>query len=239
MSVLYRIVLTFVFLLASFHAVAADGDKLPARSVLLIPAADPVEYTVTVRTAATMLFPIASLGALSDGRQKSKDLTGLMRAQAPGHGLFLAERVAQRLRAAGYAVRVLEQVDRKPDDPDNIDVESLTFEEDIGLHLQFDAIGFHSGMGTSEYVPKLNIDAYSFPRGAEWYPYSTTLFFGVDARPDKEWAIVAPAGATFPTYEALIGNPASVDTVYRNALDQLAERVVAQFQVQSPLKPVP
>ncbi len=236
---MHRIVLAFTLLLAAFGASAADGDKLPARSVLLIPAAEPLEYTVTLRTAATMLFPIASLGAVADGRQKSKDLTGLMKARSPAHGLFFAERVAHRLQAAGYQVRVLDGLVRNPQDPENIDVENLAFEEDVGLHLQFDAIGFHSGMSTLSYAPKLNVDVYSFPRGAAWYSYSTTLFFGVDARPNEDWAIVAPANATFPTFEALIGDPAAVDAVYRDALDQLAERVVTQFQVQSPLKTAP
>ena len=234
-----RIVLALTFLLVAVGARAADGDPLPARSVLLIPAGDPVEYTVTVRTAATMLFPLASLGALSDGRQKTKDLTALMRTHAPGHGLFFAERVAHRLRAAGYEVRVLESIARRPDDPDNVDIENLAFDEDVGLQLGFDAIGFHSGMGTQAYVPKLNVDVHSFPRGAQWYPYSTTLFFGVDARPNEDWAIVAPAEASFPSFDALISGPAAVDAVYRQALDQLAERVAMQFQAQSPLKATP
>ena len=54
---MHRIVLALTFLLFAAGARAADGDPLPARSVLLIPAGDPVEYTVTVRTAATLLFP--------------------------------------------------------------------------------------------------------------------------------------------------------------------------------------
>lgn len=44
------------------------------------------------------------------------------------------------------------------------------------------------------------------PTGAD-HPFSTTIYHGVDARPNKDWAIMAPDTANIPSFEVLMGEP--------------------------------
>ncbi len=135
------------------------ADLFPVRSVALVPAADPVEYTLTGRTAVAMIFPIASAGVWADSRDKTRAFTSLTKARQPAYGAYLSTLVADRLRAAGYQVRLIEPEHRDPADPDGVDLEALVFDEDIGMQLQFDTMGFYSGMGTLGFAPKVNVDA--------------------------------------------------------------------------------
>ena len=222
-------------LLASALASRAS-DVYPVRSVALVPAADPIEYTLTSRTAAALLIPLASAGASLDARDKTRAFTALTKARQPAYGAYLSTLVADRLRAAGYQVRLIEPEHRDPEDPDGVDLEALVFDEDIGMQLQFDTMGFFSGMGSLAFVPKVNVDAHSFLRSGAENPFSTTIYYGVDARPNKDWAIMAPDTANIPSFEILMGEPERVDAVYRDALKLLAERIANQFMASSPLK---
>lgn len=213
------------------------ADAFPVRSVALVPAADPIEYTLTSRTAAAILIPIATAGVSLDARDKTRAFTALTKSRQPAYGAYLSTLVADRLRAAGYQVRLIEPEHRDPADPDGVDLEALVFDEDIGMQLQFDTMGFYSGMGTLSYAPKVNVDAHSFLRNGAENPFSTTIYYGVDARPNKDWAIMAPDTANIPSFEVLMGEPERVDAVYRDALKLLAERIADQFMMSSPLKP--
>jgi hypothetical protein len=212
------------------------ADTFPVRSVALVPAADPIEYTITSRTAVAIFIPIASAGAWADARDKTRAFTALTKSRQPAYGAYLSSLVADRLRAAGYQVRLIEPEHRDPADPDGVDLEALVFDEDIGMQLQFDTMGFFSGMGTLGFAPKVNVDAHSFLRSGAENPFSTTIYYGVDARPNKDWAIMASDTANIPSFEVLMGEPERVDAVYRDALNLLAERVATQFMQSSPLK---
>jgi hypothetical protein len=231
---LLRALLIAALFATSFVARAAD--TFPVRSVALVPAADPIEYTLTSRTAAVFIFPIASAGAWADSRDKTRAFTALTKSRQPAYGAYLSKLVADRLRAAGYQVRLIEPEHRDPADPDGVDLEALVFDEDIGMQLQFDTMGFFSDMGTMGFAPKVNVDAHSFLHSGAENPFSTTIYYGVDARPNKDWAIMAPDTANIPSFEVLMGEPERVDAVYRDALNLLAERIATQFMASSPLK---
>jgi hypothetical protein len=229
-----RALLIVALFATSFLSRAAD--TFPVRSVAIVPAADPIEYTLTSRTAAALIFPIASAGVSMDARDKTRAFTAITKSRQPAFGSYLSTLVAERLRAAGYQVRLIEPERRDPEDPDGVDLEALVFDEDIGMQLQFDTMGFFSGMGTMGFAPKVNVDAHSFLRSGAETQFSTTIYYGVDARPNKDWAIMAADTANIPSFEILMGEPERVDTVYREALKLLAERIAAQFMKASPLK---
>lgn len=227
-------------LIAAFFATALvshAADTFPVHSVAIVPAADPIEYTLTSNTAAVFIFPIAALGAKADARDKTRAFTDLMKSRQPAYGAYLSKLVADRLSAAGYQVRLIEPEHRDPEDPDGVDLEALVFDEDIGMQLQFDTMGFFSGMGSMGFAPKVNVDAHSFLRNGDENPFSTTICYGVDARPNKDWAIMAADTANIPSFEVLMGEPERADAVYRHALGLLAERIATQFMASSPLKP--
>lgn len=231
---LLRVLLIAALFAASLTVGAAD--TFPVRSVALVPAADPIEYTLTSRTAVALFVPIASAGVWADSREKTRAFTALTKSRQPAYGAYLSTLVAERLRAAGYQVRLIEPENRNPEDPDGVDLEALVFDEDIGMQLQFDTMGFFSGMGSMGFAPKVNVDAHSFLRSGAENPFSTTIYYGVDARPNKDWAIMAPDAANIPSFEVLMGEPERVDAVYREALKLLAERIATQFMTSSPLK---
>jgi hypothetical protein len=231
---LIRALLIAALIATSLASLASD--IYPVRSVAIVPAADPIEYTLTSRTAAAIFIPLASAGASLDARDKTRAFTALTKARQPAYGVYLTTLVADRLRAAGYQVRLIEPENRDPEDPDGVDLEALVFDEDIGMQLQFDTMGFFSGMGSLAFAPKVNVDAHSFLRSGAENPFSTTIYYGVDARPNKDWAIMAPDTANIPSFEILMGEPERVDAVYRDALKLLAERIANQFMTSSPLK---
>lgn len=104
------------------------------------------------------------------------------------------------------------------------------------VHVRFDTMVFFSGMDTLGFAPRANADAHSFLRSGAESPSSTPIYYGIDTRPKKDWAIRAPDTANIPSFEILMGEPERVDTVYRDALKLLAERIAKHFISSSPLK---
>jgi len=230
---MYRIARLLVMSLVSVSAHAAD--PIPVRSVALIPASEPLEYNITLRSSVQFLIPLVATATHSDGKKKTKSFTDLLKSKAPNHGAYLTDQIAERLRSGGYQVVVLNDIARPADDPDSIDYEKLAFENDIALQVRIEGIGFYSGFGSASYVPKVNVGALSFTRRGAKYPYEASVCYGVDAKPGKDWAILSPESFNYPTFEALTADPSAVDAIYREALSKIAERVVAQFRASSPL----
>ena len=146
----------------------------------------------------------------------------------------MTNEVAERLRGQGYVVSVLSSIQRQPDSPDSIDYKKLDFAEDIALQLWFEEVGFYSGFGQTSFGPKLNVSAIAFTKGGKSYPYETTIYYGVDAKPGKDWAIVAPDTAYFASFELLLSAVPAVDELYRDALRKVADRVVTQLKLALP-----
>lgn len=230
---IHRVVPLICLAVAPIFARAAE--PVPVRSVALIPASEPAEYTVTLQSSAQFLIPLVATATHLDGKAKTKTFSDLLKSKSLAHGAFLTAQVAEKLRAGGYRVAVLDNLTRPADDPDSIDYEKLVFEGDIALQVRIEAIGFHSGFGSAAYLPKVNVGAMSFTRQGKEFPYEGSVYFGVDAKPGKDWAIVSPESASYPTYEALSSSASAVDAIYREALSRIAERVVTQFKAASPL----
>ena len=213
----------------------AEGP-LAVRTVALIPATDPTSYELTVKTAMTFFIPLAGTAAHFDAKQKTKDFNARLKPLGLALGSSLNARLVEKLTAAGYEVTVLENVPRTPDSPDWVDYETIDFKEDIGLHVRIDAIGYQSGMGSAAFVPRLNVSATSFTRKATEYPYEKSIYYGSDARPGKDWAIVSPESANAPSFEALMADPASSSRTFSEASEQVLDRIVAEFKASSPPK---
>lgn len=225
---------------ALLSAAAQSADVKPVRTVALVPAAEPLEYNITIKSAATFFIPLVGTATHMEGRANSRTFTEMMRTKAATpHGAYLTAQLAERLRGLGYQVSVLENLQRPKDDPDGIDTEKLAFDADVALQVRIDAIGYYSGFGSPAFVPKLNVSAMSFtPKGAT-YPYEGTVYYGLDAKPKQDWAIVSPPAYNITTFDEMAANPGKVDAVYREALEQIAERVVGQFKMVSPVAAAP
>lgn len=227
-----RIIATLLSFAAFTTAMA--GEPVRVRTVAIVQPVEPTEYEVTVKSSVSFLIPLAATATHFDSKKKTQTFTELIKAQGGNFGEFFSERVAEKLVAAGYQVKVLSEVTRPPKSPDSVDYEALDFSEDIALHLRLDAIGFYSGFGSSDYVPKVNVSGISFTRKGKDYPYEGNLHFGVDARAGKDWAIASTKEDNFPSFDALIAEPKKADAIVREALTKLAERLVLQFKAASP-----
>ena len=224
-------------ILTLFVAAAQAADNKPVREIALVPAAEPIEYEITYRSSAQFLIPLVAMATHSESKQKTKSFTDALKTKGFNHGTYLTDMLAERLRAIGYRVTVLSNIPRSPDDPDSIDYEKLSFAGDIALQVRIEAIGYYSGFGSNAFVPKVNVGAISFTPGGINYPYEASVYYGVDAKPGKDWAISSPETANYETYEALTADLKAVDAIYRDALSKIADRVVSQFKVTSPLAP--
>lgn len=223
-----------MLLVAALHLQALAAT--PVQTISLIPVADPSEYTITVKSSFSVLIPLVATATHFDGKDKTKLFTEAMKNLQIDHGAYLTGKVAEKLRDSGYRVSILNDVERSKDDPNSIEYEKVRFDTDVALFIRFDAVGFHSGFGSTSYVPKVNVTAFAFPQGAETYPYEGTVYYGVDARAGKDWAIVSPESANVDTFDTLMAEPQRSVRIYAQALDQIAERIAAQFKAAIPGK---
>jgi energy-coupling factor transporter transmembrane protein EcfT len=95
--------------------------KLTLKSIALVPATNPQEFALTGASAAQFIVPLAATVQRIDGKQKTRAFTQQRQAKNLSMGSSLTEATAKALRAQGFEVQVLEQVERLKDSPDNVD----------------------------------------------------------------------------------------------------------------------
>lgn len=95
---------------------------------------------------------------------------------------------------------------RATDDPDSVDYDKIHTEADAIVHLTILEVGVYSSGYSLYYIPRVNASAKIWVNSQEDSLYRDNIYYGVDARKGKTWAIVPDPKFSCRTFEAVMSS---------------------------------
>ena len=220
--------------LASLVACAAKpkyAGKPVVTKIALIPATDPLTLTLQNQNGVVQtLFPIAALGFHLDSKAKAKLFNERMASRPLALAPSVTTIVVEALRGAGYAVEVLDGLVRPADDPDDIDYEKIRTDAEAIVQVRVNEVGMFSSKLSPDYLPRVNVDGKLYIRSRADSIYDETLYYGVDAKEGKAWAIVSDKRYVYPSFEDVMSRIEELRAVFADATIALAHLLARQLQ---------
>ena len=205
------------------------APKPTIRSIAIIPATDPAWYSFENVNAIVYAVPVTFFANKLDSRHKAKLFNDKLKSQPLPLGSALTENVAAALRSDGFTVEILSEVKRPPDDPDNVDYDSVATKADAILHLKIDEVGLYSSHTSTNYIPRVNASAKLFVKDQDDDIYEEELYYGVDAKKGKAWAIMPDAKFAYPSFEAVMTDTDDIRTAFETGMREIGQRISAQI----------
>lgn len=226
----------FAIMVVGLSACAAHPNiavsKPAIHSIAIIPASNPSVYSFENATPPVG-YPFQYWVNKSDSRSKAKLFNDKMSEPPLNLGETLTKEVAAALRERGFEVEILSNVQRPPKEPDNVDYDKVDAHADAILHVWIDEVGLYSSHTSTDYIPRVNINARLFVKGREDNIYGDDLYYGVDAKKGKEWAILPDPKFAYPTFGAVMGNLTSVRSSFQEGTSAIVSKIAQQI-VDSP-----
>ena len=215
---------------ASSRKVETLGPRPVVKTIAVLPIKDPGKFALENRNLARVVIPIVGLAGKMDSREKAKVFTTTMLQEKKPFANNLAKAVVDALNAQGYQAFLLGGTRGGPDDPWRIAPVKLSDKADAVLRVSFDEIGVFSGDVSSDYLPKISVDGrlLSTVDGKELYEQS--LHYGVRARENVTWGVLADPQFTYPTFEALIEQPAKIADDLDSGAQALGRRMAENIK---------
>jgi hypothetical protein len=227
-----------VFLAAGFLGACASHPKIVAskpviHSIAIIPATDPAWYSFENVNAIVYAVPVTFFANKLDSRHKAKLFNDKLKSPPLPLGSELTENVAAALRSDGFAVEILNDVKRPPKEPDDVDYDGISTNADAILHLKIDEVGLYSSHTSADYIPRVNVSAKLFVKGQDDNLYDEDLYYGVDAKKDKSWAIMPDARFAYPSFEAVMTGTDDVRAAFETGAREIGSRISEQINGSS------
>lgn len=176
--------------------------------------------------------PLGVLWQSLADRIKGSKFNERMEAVRKDMGPKLTAALVQQLSAQGYQAQVLEGVVRPAASPDNIDLSKLRTSEPV-LHVYFNEVGMYSARFSTDYVPRVNVNAYLMDSKDGDSVYSETLYYGADASGGASNSVPANASHRWGSFGELVEQPQAVATSYDDAVTALATRIAKNIRAST------
>ena len=200
------------------------------KTIGVLPIKEPGKFALENRNLARVLVPIVGLAGQLDNRDKTKMFTATMLQEKRPFANNLAKAVVDALNAQGYQAFMLSGTRGGPDDPWRVAPIKFNDKADAVLRVSFDEVGMYSGDLSSDYLPKVSVDGrlLSTVDGKELYEQS--LHYGVRARENVTWGVLADPKFAYPTFEALIEQPGKVADGLDSGAQALGRRIAENIK---------
>jgi hypothetical protein len=159
------------------------------KRIALIPATNPKTYTLYNATPP-IGYPFEFWVNKADSGTKEQFLNEKLGLQPLNLAGDLTDEVAAALRGYGFTVEILDGIKRVVDDPDNVDYDKIVTDADVIVHLWITEVGLYSSHTSAYYIPRVNAAGTMFVKGQDDSLFSEEIYYGVDAKKGKAWAIV-------------------------------------------------
>jgi hypothetical protein len=222
--------LLFVFALTgcATHSTTVAKRPLEIKRIAIIPASNPRLYSFENATPPVG-YPFQFWVNKADSRSKGKIFNDSLNSHPEKLGSELTEKVAAALRGYGFTVEIVDGLPRPADDPDNVDYDKVPSDADVILHLWISEVGLYSSHTSLDYIPRVNAGAKLFVKGAEDNIYSEDIYYGVDARKGKEWAIVPDAKFAYRSFDLVMTNIDDVRSAFSTGVLEISQRMSEQI----------
>jgi hypothetical protein len=216
--------LTLVLLTACATHSKTIASKPAIKRIAIIPASNPRWYSFE-NAAPPIGYPFQFWVNKLDSKSKAKLFNDKMNSQPTTLGADFTEEVVTALRGYGFTVEILEGLTRPADDPDDIDYDKVSTEADAILHLWISEVGLYSSRMSRDYIPRVNASGKLFAKGRDDNAYDEDIYYGVDAKEGKEWAIVPDPKFAYPSFEAVMSNIDGVRSAFATGALEISKRI--------------
>jgi hypothetical protein len=210
------------------HSTTVAKHPSDIKRIALIPASNPRLYSFE-NAAFPVGYPFQFWVNKFDSKSKAKTFNDSLNSHPENLGTELTERVAAALRGYGFNVEIVDGLPRPADDPDNVDYDKVSSDADAILHLWISDVGLYSSGISLDYIPRVNAGAKLFFKGADDNIYNEVIYYGVDARKGKEWAIVPDPNFAFRSFDLVMSNIDEVRAAFSTGVVEISRRMSEQI----------
>jgi hypothetical protein len=202
--------------------------KPVVRRIAIIPATNPQTYTLYNATPPVG-YPFQFWVNKADSA--NKELVLNERLQHPPLDLAkdLTQAVADDLRGHGLEVIILQDLQRTPGEPDSVDYDKITTDADVILHLWIQEVGLYSSHTSAYYIPRFNASGAVFVKGRDDTLYSQDVYYGVDAKKGKSWAIAPDPKFAYRYFEDVLDRFDEVRSAFETGADEVGKKMSGQI----------
>jgi hypothetical protein len=211
---------------ASQPKVAASKPVI--KSIAIVPATNPADYRLENVSAMQFVIPLAATANYLDSREKAKQFNAKLAEQSSPLAANFTEAVASALRGYGYQVQIVGDVTRPADDPDTVDLSKVSTGADAVLQIRFTDVGLYSPRSSTRYLPMVQAHGTLFVKGLKDHLYDEDIWYGVNARKGKSWAIEADEKIGFDNFEAVMANVGTIGKVFETGASEISKRLSEQ-----------
>jgi hypothetical protein len=223
-------VLTVILLLALSTACATHSKPLAReeiRSIAVIPATNPRWYSFE-NAAPPVGYPFQFWVNKLDSKNKAKRFNDELASEPNRLGTEFTDEVVAALRGYGFTVEILDGVPRPVDDPDNVDYDKISANSDAILHISLSEVGLYSAHMSQKYIPRVNASGKLFVKGHDGTLYDEDIYYGVDAKKGKTWAILPDPEFAYPTFDAVMSHVDEIRSSFSVGALEIAKRMSEQ-----------
>ncbi|WP_353091668.1 hypothetical protein [Methylibium sp.] len=206
-------------------------EKKPVvKTIAVMQVVEPTKMEIQNLSSVMFLVPIASIAFNSDSKHKSKIFAAAMARQNMTMGSVLTNVLVEELKGGGYDVVIVDAVPVPEDEPDEMDYRQFKTDVDAILYVYFDDVGLHSGAGSNDYRPRVNISGALHLKDVEDDFYHEDFSYGVDARAGKSWAVMADPRYAYPSFEAVIAKAPEIREAFESGAQAIGRRMAADIK---------
>jgi hypothetical protein len=211
------------------HPKTTASRPTAIKRIAIIPASNPKLYSFENAAPPIGGYPFQYWVNKADSKSKAKIFNDRLISKPANLGDEFTAEVATALRGHGFTVEILEGLARPADDPDNVDYDKVTSNTDAILHVWISEVGLYSSGFSLDYIPRVNAGGKLFVKGQEDNIYSEDIYYGVDARKGKQWAIVPDAKYAYRSFELVMSNIDELRSAYATGVFEISQRMSDQI----------
>jgi hypothetical protein len=213
---------------ATHSKTVVSNSPVVIKRIAIIPATNPVWYSFE-NAAPPIGYPFQYWVNKVDSKSKAKIFNDKLHSGQNTLGDDLTKEVASELRGYGYTVEILQGVVRPANDPDNVDYDKITTDADAIVHVWISEAGMYSSHLSTRYIPRVDAGGKLWIRGQEDSLYNQDIYYGVDARAGKQWAIVPDPKYSYPNFDSLMASASEVETALASGTSQIGKKISEQI----------
>jgi hypothetical protein len=210
----------------------AQAPRAPIKSVALIPAYNKplaFEYSASIFVPLPVRIALNSSNA-AIGEANAKIIADKLKTEGYDIGKQLTAQVVKQLQDSGLVVEVLDKIDRKPGDPDEIDYTKVTHNSDAILHLYFSELIYQTPRGESAYWPRVSTVLQAYDKTGKTDLFEVNTYLDRGAKESKPGYFNAKDDLSFAEQDIMIKDISKVrvafDRIATQAAQYLSKRAV-------------
>jgi hypothetical protein len=211
------------------HPKTTASRPAAIKRIAIIPASNPKLYSFENAAPPIGGYPFQYWVNKADSKSKARIFNDRLNSKPSNLGDEFTEEVAAALRGHGFTVEILDGLPRPANDPDNVDYDKILSNADAILHVWISEVGLYSSGFSLDYIPRVNAGGKLFVKGQEDNIYSEDIYYGVDARKGKEWAIVPDAKYAYRSFELVMSNIDELRSAYATGVLEISKRMSDQI----------